>query len=625
MEKYNLRPNTQRRNRSRSEPNESINESNNEIRGESTNNDSQINFVCPIDIINNPEYNTNSDIITISPHSEDEFVQTIEDGAILITAETDVIDGDGHASPRRETRTTEAAETNTIQPIKTTTDEDNFTKLINLIQMSNINVTNAISGLETKFKNEIGSLSDKFDSQNAELKNDIKQCQTSLEYQINTIRLVQSNLQLDVEELKNNQSAQDHKLKLIQESVITDLNKHKTHIKEDISIEFEKRAETTKALINSTNQQIIETINNTITQQTSKLNNKIDEIRDEQNRQINFQNENITHMHQQILENKNKLEDLKSNPDTTSHTKHIQVHVTCPGSQHMEMPIPKFNGRGNNPREFIEKLTKYYKRSLINKNPHVDDTEHMIDLIETSLESHASQWFNLIKSELRDWDSFYRAFNEKYWSRDTQRGIKHRLEVGKYRNNGKLNRSEYFIERVTTLKSLTPPMTEEEIVILLADHFDELTQDARRVQNVNTVKDFEALLLREDLKGNDKSLKGRTQPNQSPSKTNYPPENYRKDWRGSSQNQNHHQTNFRAYQPQNRSYDQRNQQTSPKNHYYNKDQQLYNRNYPRYTQNAPEPRNYPTDEQNKVCTMITNTQQDPSKQHMTTDGRPLNY
>ncbi|KAG8329191.1 hypothetical protein J6590_092147 [Homalodisca vitripennis] len=49
------------------------------------------------------------------------------------------------------------------------------------------------------------------------------------------------------------------------------------------------------------------------------------------------------------------------------------------------------------------------------------------------------------------------------------------------------------------VRSITPKLDEEDIVIILCEHFDKNIQDARRVQNVVTIKDFEKLLDREDI------------------------------------------------------------------------------------------------------------------------------
>ncbi|KAG8257610.1 hypothetical protein J6590_046299 [Homalodisca vitripennis] len=55
------------------------------------------------------------------------------------------------------------------------------------------------------------------------------------------------------------------------------------------------------------------------------------------------------------------------------------------------------------------------------------------------------------------------------------------------------------IVAAAVVQSITPKLDEEDIVIIICEHFDKNIQDARRVQNVVTIKDFEKLLDREDI------------------------------------------------------------------------------------------------------------------------------
>lgn len=52
------------------------------------------------------------------------------------------------------------------------------------------------------------------------------------------------------------------------------------------------------------------------------------------------------------------------------------------------------------------------------------------------------------------------------------------------------------------MKRLTPRMNDEEIIDCISEHFDPLIQDARRVQNISNIRQFQALLQREDMKRN---------------------------------------------------------------------------------------------------------------------------
>lgn len=64
------------------------------------------------------------------------------------------------------------------------------------------------------------------------------------------------------------------------------------------------------------------------------------------------------------------------------------------------------------------------------------------------------------------------------------------MKVGIYRPQGKFSRSEYFTERIITLKAMQPPLMDDEIATCLLDHFEELIQDTRRVQRIKNIIDF---------------------------------------------------------------------------------------------------------------------------------------
>lgn len=108
----------------------------------------------------------------------------------------------------------------------------------------------------------------------------------------------------------------------------------------------------------------------------------------------------------------------------------------------------------------------------------------------------ATRWWQLIKDEITTGKYIERAFLKKYYSRDIQRRITHKLELERYRIRRILTRAEYFIDRLVILRHMTPKLTEDKIMTY---HFEQIIQDLIRVQNVITVKDMENLLQREDV------------------------------------------------------------------------------------------------------------------------------
>jgi len=124
-----------------------------------------------------------------------------------------------------------------------------------------------------------------------------------------------------------------------------------------------------------------------------------------------------------------------------------------------------------------------------------------------ALEEQVARWWQTVKNEITDINDFEVKFLARYWNHDIQKGIKRRLELEKYRMNGRLNRSDYFIERVLTLTQMTPKLEEQDIVIILSEHFESQIQDARRVQNIQTIREFENLLNRYDIEDQNNKIR----------------------------------------------------------------------------------------------------------------------
>jgi len=208
-----------------------------------------------------------------------------------------------------------------------------------------------------------------------------------------------------------------------------------------------------------------------------------------------------------------KIEELqhttnKSKPSIQSN----QIHITCTGGNNSENI--KFNGRFSNPNEYLKKLRRIYEKNKIKYGSESNDQEQLYETIENSMEGSALQWWQLNKDKIINWKEFEEAFTEKYWNQEIQRHLKQKIDLEKYRSEGRLSRVEYFLERVLVLKSMTPSFSEAEIVGILTPHYGEIIQTAQRVQNLCCIKDFEALLQREDMLDTQKSLQGRFRPRQ---------------------------------------------------------------------------------------------------------------
>lgn len=343
-------------------------------------------------------------------------------------------------------------------------------------------------------------------------------------------------------------------------------------------------------LTNETLQTEIKSLKTSLKCTNQALTSKIEE---------NYEQTNLT-----LNEHSQSMKELKNNENRPFDLSDVISHFS---PNNLDVPtMPKFSGRANNPKEYLIKLKNYYERvkdrtHLSKTNP----TQFLYEIIEDSLEYHALKWWQLAKDHIFNWDDFSKAFLNRYWSKEVQRGIKQRIELERYRPDGRLTKAEYFVEKVIVLKTLSPTPTDEEIVSLLTEHFSELVQNAVRVQNIQTTTDFELMLQRED---NLDQLKTALHQNTTSS--------YNKQKFEAQYNEPSHKTNPRlndkinlqafdpkGYDPprkrppfENRNrpndYHQRNQ---PYNNYHN----TYNRNG-----NPNRQSHYPTQEQRQACHVI---------------------
>lgn len=338
----------------------------------------------------------------------------------------------------------------------------------------------------------------------------------------------------------------------------------------------------------------IKTIKSTLRDTNQALTTKIEQNNEEVNQILSEHSDSINKLKMNSDKGVNVLNDL---PELV-----MQCSGTIPSTL-------KFSGRANNPKEFLDQLHKYYlrmkDRRLLIKS---QEKDFLHEIVEQSLEQHAFKWWQLIKENIETWHDFSSEFTNKYWSHEVQRGVKQRIEVEKYRPGGYLTRAEYFVERVITLKTICPTPSEEEIVILLAEHFSDIIKDARRVQNITTVRDFELLLQREDHQDQYKNISSRNKTYYNPKleKNNIPAQ------QAIRHRPQQEEINTQAYEPRNPHQETRKiPHFNTRNHEqgYSGEMRSQTFNHNKYPQRHPQdqpfpPRRYPTKEQAQACQII---------------------
>lgn len=528
------------------------------------------------------------------------------------------------------------AESDTSYP---TASMSTLTKPTNENNASSVSINDGSTNVESILTQQFASLLSGFNC----LRNEIKLSNERLDTKIESSN-AQISKQIESSNVKINEALYTMNTRL--ESLTIEQHNIRTEL--DQMKDFQhKQAQLTKSLEIKFSHELIEKINITedkleekivennegITKRISKFEY---ETKDKMQRIANQCENDIIKINNNLDQYTVRIEQIeKRNINLGATPSNIQVYCTGNAGLTPDMTLPKFHGRpnGNSPPEFLQKLKKYYEKSLIKRDPRLAEEEHLRDTIEISLEGHAFRWYQLIKGEIRTWNEFETAFNLRYWSKDYQKGIKAKIEQERYRQNGNLTRAEFLVERVIILKSLQPPLTEEEIVDTLSGHFGDLVQDAIRVQRIDNIQSFEALLHRLDLQDHNKhprnapTQKDRNAPSNRQDEPYSPPnnhqayysrakENYHNRYRNDRPNgSNYNQYGSNTYRNSNGNYPQYLNTNQPQN--------SFNRNTP----NRPPDPNEQRRQQQQVCTMISqdNTNINSPPQNAITSGIPTNY
>src|SRR5436190_13932404 len=332
----------------------------------------------------------------------------------------------------------------------------------------------------------------------------------------------------------------------------------------------------------------------TVTKNLSDISTQIKSVQDQtsyrlndQDRKIKEQNQYMEKIEQRVHTVEDKFEENQFTQNQhQNHAPTNHIIVSCAGDNYSQN-VPKFNGKLTNPQGYLEKIKRSYENYKKYRYGGQEDKnkECLHEVISDSMEKSASQWWQLNKEKVTNWLSFEQIFLEKYWNKEIQNHLKQKIELERFRPGGYLNRTDYFLERILILKAMTPPLSETDIIDILAKHYEEVIQTARRVQNLNTITSFETFLQREDMQEIQKSLQSRNKvkPETRRNHQNVPPDFQDNPFNG--------RENFRAYQP--RSSQQYRDNNRPNEErrfaYRNHENNQYNSEHP--------PRTSPIDQQ----------------------------
>lgn len=455
----------------------------------------------------------------------------------------------------------------TTQPIPTetmtqptqkqdTTGSDNDQLLTQIVQMMTnmgTSLTTLKSDLTNNLKAEINALDAK---QTITLQTEMSALDNKLDRRISTL---QTSLKAEME---NQTITLQTEINQLENRVNDRINKFETETKvqvDQIQEKTEKLEVYVVKQIHQVTEQVIETKNISLHQHNLIQTNTNDIA--SQHTKLNQLEEEVTNIKTNQTSpgiNLNQLPEI------------IIKHVSEMSTAELHVKLPKFNPKARNPPEFINQIEKYYDEYTKRRGDNNSLT--YFELLEQCFEGSAATWFQIIKPDLKDSNDFRNKFLRQYWNNDIQKGIKRRIEVEKYRNDGKMNRMEYFIDRTLMLKSMIPPMDDVEIIELLANNFSERIHDAVKVQNINTFERFIEILNREDMEERTNKVKQRNE------STHHKPTNYDNNKRNYEQKPTYERYN--KFTPRNHPYENRNnqQQNNRNDNHYDRNNSYHNHN-----------------------------------------------
>lgn len=159
---------------------------------------------------------------------------------------------------------------------------------------------------------------------------------------------------------------------------------------------------------------------------------------------------------------------------------------------------PHFDDVGDtHPMDFLENIQYYISELKMAE-------EKQLPFIISCLEGVPLMWARCFRSEFKDVETFYVAFEQEFWGPDRQKAVLYDMKLGKYDDrNPRTSMSEYFLHKVSNYRHLTPPPSDLEIVYSLAAHFPTAVELELRLAPKPTLREAYHVLRRREGEGSD--------------------------------------------------------------------------------------------------------------------------
>ena len=219
-----------------------------------------------------------------------------------------------------------------------------------------------------------------------------------------------------------------------------------------------------------------------------EVTNGITHSMEERQQRIDAQFNRLEAQQTRIIERINAGEGLREESRSSNYGSNIK-HI-----------LPEFRGE-TSPIRYINELKQYWEAV----EPRENETHY---LIERSLRGPPGDWWQIVKSEVRNLQTFLQKFTQRYWNEQNQHEIRRKLEFGHHCPEKNTSRAEYAIRLCAEAIELNPPMTSIEIIQKLARHFNEEIKYAVIGRGISRIDELIDLLENFDKIGPSNSGRG---------------------------------------------------------------------------------------------------------------------
>lgn len=159
---------------------------------------------------------------------------------------------------------------------------------------------------------------------------------------------------------------------------------------------------------------------------------------------------------------------------------------------------PTFDDSGDtHPMDFLDEIRYYIKELNL-------ATDKQLAFIISCLSGVPLMWARCFRTEFKDVETFYKAFEQEFWGPERQKSVLYDMKLGKYDElNSRISMSEYYLHKLSNYRHLTPPPSDLEIVYSLAAHFPTAVELELRLSQRPSLREAYRVLKRREGEATD--------------------------------------------------------------------------------------------------------------------------